>query len=215
MPIEIPDGFALCSVEFNPQTGLPNGAAFTFGVGLAVVPGQGIADELVSVLTASGIHNAWATTIVPARVRVKCGPNDTGPFFVASYTEAGGETGAVGAASPSILITKQTLLGGKRGRGRMFIPGQSESAIDPGGVVGATTRADVQTRANNLRTGIIAATSMTMMVLLHGPATEWALVNGKPRRVTDPDAPAPPVPTEVTSMVVESTVATQRRRQRA
>lgn len=133
---------------------------------------------------------SMATGITFTGVLCKLGPNDVGPSaFSAASTAATG--GTAGAAAPAILVRKNTALGGRHGKGRMYIPGLPESQIDPGGLVAATTVTAYQTRVNALLTALNSA-SMTP-ALLHGDAT---------------------APSLITSMSVQSVVATQRRRQR-
>jgi hypothetical protein len=198
MPI-IPADFALVSVIFPPQGPLPYGAAFTFGVGVAVPAGLtpvSVANIVKTDLTTSGMHNLWAGSVSPSKVLVKFGPNDTGGTGEAAYTEAGGETGATGAASTSILVRKNTLFGGRTGRGRMYIPGQSEGAIDSGGFIQAATLADAQGRVNTFLGDMDA--HLGGMFLLHNEGGAGAAMP----------------PRHITSLTVESICANQRRRQR-
>ena len=198
MPI-IPVDFALVSVIFPPQSPLPYGAAFTFGVGVATPAGltpASVATIVKNDLTSSGMHNLWAASVTPSKVVVKFGPNDTGGTGEAAHTEAGGETGATGAAATSILVRKNTSFGGRTGRGRMYVPGQSEGAIDAGGFIQAATLADAQTRATAFLNDMDA--HLGGMYLLHNEGGAGAALP----------------PRHVTSLTVESICANQRRRQR-
>jgi hypothetical protein len=98
------------------------------------------------------------------------------------------------------LIHKRTSRGGRRGRGRMYIPWASPTSdIGETGVVTSTRVTAAQSAINAWRTAVIAAAGP--IVLLHRPSTPGT---------THPSTPGPP--DEVSSLVVDPLVATQRRR---
>lgn len=92
------------------------------------------------------------------------------------------------------LVKKATNFGGRSGRGRMFLPGPNEGNISPAGVLDPAQITQVQGDVNDWLTAL--STLDMPMLLLHA---EESVVN---------------TPFLVTSLVVDSKVATQRRRLR-
>lgn len=191
--VAIPEGFGQASVIFPKQAGLPQGAVFTFGVG-NVDEGTALTgvNAIKTAITSTGMHNLWCDDVAPVSINLKLGPTVEGPSASVAYTEAGGQTGTVGAAATSILVRKRSLFGGPKNRGRMYIPGQSESAIDIGGIVGTATLTDAQSRCDAFLTALTEAA--WPMVILH---------------TAEADAPV-----AVEKLEVEAIVGNQRRRQR-
>jgi hypothetical protein len=169
----------------------PTGAACTFGIDL------GIATDPAAV--AEGIHDSWRTTILTVQnddcvldtVRVKFGPNDTGGFGEYTDPTGGGQVGDGVPAQVAVLCKKNTNLGGRQGRGRMYIPGLDETTVGENGSIAPGTVVLWQTEVDAFEAALGPATDG--MVLLHGNSLS---------------------PTEVTSLVIDGRVATQRRRLR-
>lgn len=104
----------------------------------------------------------------------------------------------------ALLVRKQTSLGGRAGRGRLFMPGVlQEAEVSDMGIVSTALKAALQANANAALTGLATADPVTgatsPMVLLHGPNSVTGLT---------------PAPTPVDALVVDSVIATQRRRLR-
>jgi len=102
-----------------------------------------------------------------------------------------------GSAPPvncAVLVRKSTAMGGRKGRGRMFLPAglAPEGTVDAAGVLQSGTVTGLQGRLNTFRTTM--ATEGLPLYLLH-------------------DDPAI-TPNEITSFGVQSKMATQRRRMR-
>jgi hypothetical protein len=92
-------------------------------------------------------------------------------------------------------VHKRTALGGRKGRGRLFIPwAVADSNVDEAGIIVPATVVTMQTAVTSFLNGII--TEGMNMVLLHSPDKSG---------VTVP-------PTTVSSLVVDGMIATQRRR---
>lgn len=190
----IPANYAQVNMIFTGAP-VPTGAQWTFGL-----------NNSVTSLTPTGLANIvrthWTTWLKSftdsnmslSTIRVKNGPNDTGPFVNAAGGGAGSAANTCVAPNTAILVRKATLFGGRSGSGRLFFPGVDEAWIDEGGVVGPATVTALQTAF----TGFLTAfqTSLVTMVVLHGPSSPLA------------------TPTEVTGLVVQSLTATQRRRLR-
>jgi hypothetical protein len=97
----------------------------------------------------------------------------------------------------AILVRKGTDLGGRRNRGRMYVPGAAiRSAISVAGVIDSLFLADFNTNLATFLSTVNAGTGFN--------ATELGVLHSEP-----PSAPA-----EITSLVAQPKVATQRRRLR-
>lgn len=188
----IPDSFAQANVRFTGGA-LPFGAECTFGFTVAEFEGTP-ADA------ATTIGDLWADTFGPQQtamvgvssVLVKFGPNDTGPSAEVAGPGSAGVGTSVVPPNWSVLISKQTASGGRKNKGRMFVPGLAEGSVDNAGVINSAVLPDWQAACDAFFDGMVAA-DMTL-VLLHN----------------HPDD----TPTFLTGLQVQSTGATQRRRMR-
>lgn len=205
----IPEDFAQITHVFT-GTQLPNGAAVVHGVAnLLSKDAETIATDTHGFFTA--ILAQLSAGISLDSTICKLGPDATGPSFEFIDPTPGGVASASGLSPNSAyLCTKQTAVGGRRGKGRMFIPGCDESTVGPSGLLTPSFVTTLQGLVDGYLADLLTAD--TPMVLLHGPATEWVLVDGQPRRV--PVAGPIPAPDVVTGMAVNGRVGTQRRRLR-
>lgn len=188
----IPDGFAQCNVKFT-GTGVPTGAECTFGVSV-----EAVADTPVELATF--VAAQWVATIGHSQtnqvgvgsVLVKYGPDATGPFAEVVGAGAAGTASASAPPNVAILAKKNTGFGGRKGSGRWFLPGFSETAIDQGGNLDPGLASELQANIDDFLEDLTG--HLTPMVLLHQDD------------VTPPYA--------VTGITVQNKVATQRRRLR-
>lgn len=148
---------------------------------------------------AENIHNAFVAELLPLltddvildATEVKYGPNDTGPSALHSDPQAGSETGTGSPSNTAYLIQKNTALGGRQGRGRMFLPGVLEDGV---GSDGAILLGRVDLINDGLEAfAIVLALQSLAVVLLHSDAL---------------------APTPVISLTCSTTAGTQRRRMR-
>lgn len=191
--MNIPTGYAQINHFFS-GIAYPRGAQITYGLhrtGASEV--AAMAEEAHSFVN-SAFHSFWPTNLTLVKTRCKWGPTETGPFAEFSDAIAGANAEAPDAPQVAVLITKETALGGRTNRGRFFLPGLAESMTNSGGVIASATVADLGTRCDGWLTAIEAGTNMDHMVLLHNLVEE--------------------TPTDVTALVVQQLVATQRRRLR-
>lgn len=206
----IPSGYGQVSVEYS-GPGAPTGAVNVFGI---ADPGS-----TTPAAIAATVRSIWGTRIMPnltddvvlSKVRVKLGPDDTGAF--GEVSAATGGSLAVTSLTPNtaFLVNKGTELGGRRGRGRMFIPGVAEGDADDSGTVLGSRLAALNTALTQTLDDL--ALNSIAMYLLHSPATVWVLnSDGQPRR-QPLDLPIPD-PDLVLSLSAAAKVATQRRRLR-
>jgi len=191
----IPSGFAQVNLMFT-GSNVPTGAEMTFGVdhsgysGTPVQAGEDIAD----IFDGADLEGLMNTSIALTGVLVKYGPNSTGPsgLFTASINGTGSSDGM--SSNVAYLIHKNTALGGRAGRGRMFMPGVQEGEVDHQGDVDPTFLGLLNTRWSTF--GANMAIADLPLVLLHAAGSPIS------------------TPTVVTSLTVDARVATQRRRLR-
>jgi hypothetical protein len=190
----IPVGYAQCNLMFT-GTSVPHGAEVTFGLDISGGGGTPTLDAqaVESALSTAGLMANLANNVSITTIRVKWGPDNTGP----SWDEAAALNGSGGSSvgpNTAFLVHKATAFGGHAGRGRMYLPGVPEASVDSPGTLAAgvasAINSDLTTFFNALTTAGIP------MVLLHGDSSPLV------------------TPTPVTGIQVATTVATQRRRLR-
>lgn len=190
----IPTGYAQANI-FYAGTVVPTGAENTLGLQVGV-PGPTPAE------VAESVAGLWEITVMPflvdnismTHVAVKFGPGDTGPSGEFPLVVAGGDTGEGDAPSVAVLVKKNTVDGGRAGRGRMYLPGIRESRVEDGGHINGTYAEDLAEGLENFRLGLIS--DDINPVVLHGPDSPIA------------------TPSEIVTFTVDPTAATQRRRMR-
>lgn len=188
----IPVSFAQVNIRFG-GSGMPRGAEVTFGVdnGTTVYDAPTIAG-IIGGLWVDHIKAITNVNTTCDEVLVKLGPNSTGASAVLGIGEAG--TVSSGAPQPAValLVQKQTALGGRHGRGRMYWPILGSTWMETGSVLTTAHRSTLQTAMGGILSDL--ATALIPMVLLHGDLSV--------------------APTEVIGLNVETQLATQRRRLR-
>lgn len=190
----IPVGYAQITHFFTGNP-VPLGAAITYGVdigGGATSP-EAIAEDCHGAL-ASTVMSRLPQSLFLSRTLAKFGPDATGPSGEYSVAVGGSQQGDVAPPNVTWLVRKNTALGGRAGRGRLYLPGVPEELIDNGGVISATDVTAMQTEWDEFLVAIGAAN--LNLVVLHqagSPITE---------------------PTPLTGIQVEGRVATQRTRLR-
>lgn len=207
----IPVGYGQATVNFAGEN-LPQDGAIVVGFA-NVAPSTAVqAAEEVWNAFSEFVPDTCSADVAMTSVDVKLGPNDTGAIGSFSAAPVVGATGPTSLSPGSaILIEKQTAMGGRRGRGRMYVPGVFEGWVDDAGRYVAGVQAQIQGFSEVL---LAAMDTFTVpMFLLHSPAYTWELVNGRPRRVYGTLVSAGD-PTEVTALECDPVIATQRRRLR-
>lgn len=190
MSLVIPPGFAQVALRYR-LDGDPEEMISTFGV---VVDGNGVAEAgaIVSAhetsFPAAAIASGW--TFVGVTLRVG---QDGGPPAVVELLEATVGTAAANGLpnNSAYLIRKSTDVGGRPGRGRMYIP---PFVIQEGDIS---------------QTGFLTESDRSDLSDLMGPVLNAAppvLLHDSLSPVTDP--------TPITSFSVQPQIATQRRRMR-
>jgi hypothetical protein len=106
-------------------------------------------------------------------------------------TQVGGQSDPMSPPNVAYLVKKTTNLGGRKNRGRLYLPGVDELHVDAVGTIDATRRTAIQNAINTWVADCIA--SDMQPTILHHSIT---------------------APTDVATFVVQPVVATQRRRLR-
>jgi hypothetical protein len=201
MALIIPPGYAHVLVPFQ-HAQLARAAVITWGIDVDAAGGDyvQVANDMVEAAMAPWFqHIDNQVTVGPATLRV--GQDGGDPLSVeGSYSEAGDESAAMSPPNTALLVKKQTGTGGRRGRGRLYMPWTvQEGATNDVGIIDPTSLAARQTSADvmlaELATPVVGQYS-TPMVLLHdssGAGTE-------------------PAPSVVTALVCDALIANQRRR---
>ncbi len=190
----IPIDFGQANMIFTGQAA-PTGAEVTVGFSHDLFAGT--ASE-----AAVQFKNKWvlriignqASSITLARVDVKFGPNDLGPQGSAPAGVNGGDTNSADPPNIALLVKKSTGVGGRSGRGRMFVPGMTSTLFDSSGNVAADRISTLDLAFENFRTDM--ATLGLPLHLLHGPASPVS------------------VPYPIVNLSIDARGATQRRRLR-
>lgn len=203
MSLIIPPGFAQVVFGFV-QDGDPEPMLSTIGVELAADDGTGEAspNRMFDSFADNVLGNLSVNTGLYF-VTVYVG-QDGGPPVVYESDLASQQGGAGGSPLPpncAFLVRKRTSVSGRRGRGRMYLPGVPEALVNPAGYLSTEAAEDLQAGVDNWYaelTGVPPGTSAYPPVVLH----------------RSEGAGAEPVPTPITLFQVETQIATQRRRLR-
>lgn len=206
MTVYVPEGYGQVIHSFS-LTGDPEPMAITYGITTddgETFTVDGIAAEL---------HDAFGDIIMPflkttytmkqTEVRFQDTPLPADPtlgLFVGD--RVGGTGNDVLPQNSALLVHKRSNQPGRKGRGRLYVPGCiREAQVDDKGIITALEVTGLQTAFTSFRTRMnagAAGQAGTPMVILH--------------TITEDDAT--PTPTLVTALVVDSVIATQRRRLR-
>lgn len=190
-----PSGYADCSIQIS-RADMTRPAYVTFGVS------TGLADPIaVAALIQGTIPGAGG--FVPfidvqcsvTEVRVSLG-TASGEDVVGTDSTITAGTKALTAMPPNVaaLVHKTTARGGRRGRGRMFIPwALGSSDVNENGTLVPASRTTLQTAVNAWTTKLQVAG--VGMVILHAAGKS-----------------TPGTPNVVTGFTVDNIVSTQRRR---
>lgn len=197
MPVNIPVGDGL-AVYRHTITGDSEEMLVTVGIGFGTIATfeQATVDELFADYKAE-----MATTFSPSltMVGVTLYLKAAGGFTIWDSTGASAVGTSSGTAAPpnvAVLAHKNTGQGGRRGRGRMFLPGVSEGFIDPNGALTSAAITQINSDLASWYSSIVGIATVDDVLLYH---------NNDLGNLS---------PTIVTGFTVDSKVATQRRRLR-
>jgi len=195
MSDRIPVGTAELWMQFN-ALGDPEPMFTAFGLDLAgfPTPGQVNTDALLTIVrdtfdswnsvdyTVGPGHILWGAAVGTIRI--------DGSIAAVAGTLAGASV----VQNTAHLVRKFTAEGGRRGRGRMYVPTPTETNVNAIGVLLAAYITSRQAELVAMQTALAAHADVDGLALLHDSA--------------------PFTPTPITSLVLQQVVATQRRRLR-
>lgn len=173
----------------------PTGAQVTLGALAAL-------DSAPAATRAETAYDFWRDELLPLQTvdinlvscLCKLGPNDTGQSGTFDLIEAGGGGTSDETPAGALLVQKLTTLGGRAGKGRMYVPGIDNGDTETGGGINPTSLANWQTAFDAFYDRFTA--------------TDWAPV--VLHSVGSPIS----TPTPIVSFSVQGTMATQRQRLR-
>jgi hypothetical protein len=201
MALIIPPGFAQVQLPFQHEL-LSRTALITYGLDVSDAAGDFItvADEQPTIFLDEWKQELDSQVVVgPATLRV--GQDGGDPLSVeGSDSGSGEETSGMLPPNCALLVKKQSATGGRKGRGRLYIPWIiQENAVDDAGVIDGASVTARQLDASGWLTNLAgggSGTYTTPMVILHDSS----------------GAGAEPAPSVVTALTVDNRIATQRRR---
>ena len=187
----VPPGFLNCQLIFTVASGRQALTACGFEA-LAVAPDA--AEDVVTAYNGTNWQGLYCTEdTVLTLVRLVIGTSDPSAPILQEFGTAlpGGNSDEGTQPNTALLVTKSTLLGGRKGRGRSFLPGLSDAAIDPSGDLNAGG-AGVRSAAEELWPAVGAALGSADPYLFHSDVEDE--------------------PSLITAFTASVQVATQRRR---
>nr|CRY98157.1 hypothetical protein [uncultured prokaryote] len=194
---QLPPGYASIVMPLR-RSGDPDPYAITWAIDANL--GEYPAQEIVNFVQANFVA-IWQTSlptggqIGPATMRV--GQDGGEPLvYEASSSGLGTNSGQYAPQNVALLIQKRSVLGGRKNRGRLFMPAVTEGAVDNVGQIAGGTVDIYQDLCDEWLTSFLPVDEIPG----YG---QWVILH------TGPDTPTP-----VTSLRVEPVVATQRRRLR-
>lgn len=195
MTVSIPPGFAEAIVPIT-NAASPHVASVTFGIDLsAVTAGAATAANLVMGAWNTGISALMDSETVAGPTTLVVG-QDGGPPLTVIGTDTfnGLESTASLPANCAVLCKKTSATGGRRGRGRFFLPwAVGEAFVDEGGIISSARVTAINAGLDTFLTSL--ASTDVPMVLLHSPGISTA---------------GPP--SVVTGLTADRLIGTQRRR---
>nr|CRY97734.1 hypothetical protein [uncultured prokaryote] len=205
MAVLIPAGFGQVGMELR-NSGDPDSWYMTFGV---AIDRPEVEDSVIGAKINQAFEESWLlsmtanTTLVGCQFTRGVAPFENITSFTASGETGDGSTGRL-PQNCALLVAKRTALGGRRNRGRFFVPNVlTDGAVDNVGVIGQPTVDAFQAVADQFL-GDLAdedyegyAISLPM-VILHNEASSGTT----------------PSPTTVNKLTVDGRISTQRRRLR-
>jgi hypothetical protein len=199
--VSTPPGFADISMQFT-LAGFPRPAYVTFGAQPTSTNPSTIAGAVSAAAgVALGLMTIIDTSVVLSGVRVSLG-TDGGDDIIGFTTTnvPGTQAGSSHPPNVATLVHKRTARGGRRGRGRWFLPWcRGESDTDEAGLWTPSSLTTMQNACNNFLAEL--SVRNMPMVLLHSPQDP-----------ANENSTAPGVPTPVIALEVDPLVSTQRRR---
>jgi len=171
----------------------------TIGAGEEAATGFGQAQ-------ADNCKTTWGQFIMPllannttfVGLTARTGPDGSAIVFESPASVVGSYAGSALPPNCSLLVRKRSNQGGRRNRGRMYIPGCPEGVVEPNGDLTAAYLTSFQQQINAWRTALADVSGISELAIFH---TTGLGLPGLP-------------PTMITSLIADKKIATQRRRLR-
>lgn len=196
MSSRIPAGFGELVIQWRlPADPEPMLCAIGLDLAVGVVPNVTEANLMISV-AANVLDNVTSAAYTLGAGWVTYGQDGPDDIRVEG-TETPIAGAGVGTALPNncaALLRKVTNVGGRRGRGRMYVPGVLESSANEVGDLSAAALAAYVSAGTSLVFDLTALATIDSLVILHSSA--------------------PFTPTPITDITAAPRIATQRRRMR-
>lgn len=195
MSDRIPNGFVELQMWFR-LTGDPETMICSIGAELATLVTPTIANSNAMLLPMQQACDEFPTNeyvVGPGRVVWGASGGDIAIDGTNSLSN-GVQAGSAVPPNTAHLVRKLTAGGGRRNRGRMFIPGVSEANVNAVGDLSAGAQTALNTAADQMLANLLATSQIIDVVLFHESS--------------------PFTPTSITDLQVQPRVATQRRRLR-
>lgn len=200
MPLIIPPGFAQ-GVMYHQQAGDAEPMLNTLGVDLGGISDFQLACDALSEWWGSEVVTGCMGADMSLTLTLLYVGQDGGAPLVVESIEGntgGGQATTMLPSNSATLVRKRTGSAGKRGRGRLYLPGVAKPDVNDLGIIDGAVVASYQTSFDDFKTGFEAVAGGPSFCILHrseGAGTE-------------------PPPTPITAFEVQSKIATQRRRLR-
>lgn len=131
--VSIPDGYGQISLVHS-GANISGEAVITMGFQNTVdEDAVTVGDSFKTAFVASDILLAYSSSCDIVEVRVKLGPTATGETGIVDLGLVGDIGGQPVSPNVAMLVRKNTSLGGRRGRGRMYVPGTPGAGLDNSG----------------------------------------------------------------------------------
>jgi hypothetical protein len=198
MGTRVPEGFGEAVFKFR-MANDPEDMLVTWGI-KAALPGpvdQGDAECLADAMIGT-LLQGMSSAVTFTGLDLRMGPDGLGQVFVVSRNSPGLEPGLPLVNNTTFLMRKSTGFGGRRNRGRSYLPGPIEASVAGNGAIDAAYRNAMQIRADAFIGQTVLCPNVALNVLFH---TTTELEPGLP-------------PTTITGVTIADKVATQRRRLR-
>lgn len=198
----IPPGYAEASIPLK-HGGLARAAVITFGVELNDVPTTADANAML-VTWKDFMQSSLDASVTAGPLTYRVGQDGGEALVVPGSTTFQGTRDTTGStpANLAMLLHKRTSRGGRRGRGRMYIPWVlADTDVDEVGAVLSSVVASWNTGLATLLINIQSTSKVDNMVVLHSPS-----------RPGTENPTSPGSPNVVTTLVADPIIGTQRRR---
>lgn len=175
MPLTIPAGYGLAAIVLTADEGT---APFVTTIGINL--GDSASDQALADLVFEAYNEAWlpvtSSALTLQRVTLSTTEGGVGGSTDSTHSpQTGGRSGGNQPILEALMLSKVTATSGRRGRGRMFLPGVLTTGdVDLAGTINGSTQASYQTHADAFFSGInegVGGADHAVPVLLHSDAT--------------------------------------------